>query len=253
MKRNLIFTFIFLTLIIMPALSQIKTLKKTPKLLTLAKPKIKVTGFAAYYGNAVYVSASITLEMNGRPLTKVRVRINDSLLRSQGNGTYNGAIVSPYRIRIGNKLVYTVEFPKTLYMASSPRPYTGKIVLGTYKIKNIVRWVWPQPGQTIPATLLRAYNFKWNFTGNPAPTEIFIKDKKTNTKIFSKILSTEQHNVNSRLFHPGRDYAMGIWASSPLGKFKLSKHCAPGSKIDWYFSNIMTFSTQRMLRRLIKK
>lgn len=250
MKKKLLFTVLFISLII-PALPQVKTIK--PTVLTLAKPKIKVTGFAAYYGNAKYVSASISLELNGKPLTNVKVRINNSVLNNHGNGTYNGAIHSPYRIKLGNELVYTAEFPKTLYRTIAPPPFIGKIELGSYKISNIINWVWPKPGQTIPTGRFLAYLFKWNFTGTPAPTEFFIKDKKTHKKIYSKTTSAEQQSVGATLFNSGRKYVMGMWAVDPIDKFKLSKHCARGSKIDWYFSSTMVFNTENGLTPLIRK
>lgn len=200
-----------------------------------------------------YVSASLTLEMNGRPLKNVKVRINNSLLTHRGNGSYGGAIPSTYHIRLGKKLVYSVEFPKPLIRASHVPPCKGKIILGTYKISNIVRWVWPRPGQTIYMSRILTCLFKWDFTGRPAPTEFFIKDRATNTRIFSKTLSAEQQKVSARLLKPGKEFVMGIWASSPIGKFRLSRHCKAGSKIDWYFSNTMTFNTGRRLKPFIRK
>ena len=134
MKMKLIFAIIFVGLVI-PALSQIRTLG-TP-MLTLAKPKIKVTGHAQYYGNAKYISAYITLEINGKPLSNVKVRINNSLMMNHGNGNYGGSIPSTYKIRLGNELVFSAEFPKTIYRMDSPPPFSGKIELGSYKISNI--------------------------------------------------------------------------------------------------------------------
>ena len=250
MKKNLLLVLIFIALIL-PALPQIRTLE-TP-ILTLAKPKIEVTGHAQYYGNAKYISAYITLKMDGRPLSNVKVRINNSLMMNHGNGNYGGSIPSTYRIRLGNKLTFTAEFPKTLFSFRSPPPFTGKIVLGTYKIRNIIRWVWPKPGQTIPVGNFLTYLFKWNFTGTPALTEFFIKDKKTNTKIFTKNTSAEQQSVMAGLFSPGKEYVMGMWAVNPIDKFRLTKHCTKGSKIDWYFSSIMIFKTEKRIAPFIRR
>lgn len=250
MKIKLIFTIIFISLI-MPALPQVRTLK--PTLLTLAKPKITVTGHAQYYGNAKYISAYLTLKIDGRPLSNVKVFINKSLMMNHGNGNYGGSIPSTYKIRLGNELVFSGEFPKAPYRLGSPPPFTGKVVLGTYKIKNIIKWVWPKPGQSIPVGRFIAYVFKWNFTGTPATTEFFIKDKSTNKKIFSKNTSAEQQSVLAKLFKSGKQYVMGLWAVKPIDNFKLSKYCERGSKIDWYFSSTMVFDTGKKLSPFIRE
>ncbi|MCK5003684.1 MAG: hypothetical protein KAS21_01255 [Candidatus Aminicenantes bacterium] len=250
MKMKLVFAIISIALI-MPALPQVRTLK--PTLLTLAKPKIHVTGHAQYYGNAKYISAYITLKIKGRPLSNVKVWINNSLMMNHGDGNYGGSIPSTYRIRLGNELVFTAEFPKTLYRTGSPPPFTGKIELGSYKISNIINWVWPKPGETLPMGRFLTYLFEWDFTGTPARTEFFIKDKSTNKKIYTKILSAEQQSVMAGLFKPGKEYVMGMWAVRPIDNFKLSKYCARGSKIDWYFSSTMIFNTVKSFTPLIRK
>ncbi|MEN8223316.1 MAG: hypothetical protein ABFR36_08670 [Acidobacteriota bacterium] len=250
MKKNFLLILIFIALIT-PANSQTLTVKQP--VLTLAKPKIWVQGHAQYYGNAKYISAYLTLKINGSPLSNVKVRINNSVMMNHGNGNYGGSIPSTYEIRLGNELVFSVEFPKGLYVAGSPPPFTGKVVLGTYKIKNIIEWVWPKPGQSISVGRFIAYLFKWNFTGTPATTEFFIKDKITNKKIFSKNTGAEQQSVLATLFKPGKQYRMGLWAVKPIDNFKISKHCAKGSKIDWYFSSIMTFDTGKKKAPFIRK
>lgn len=254
MKKSFILTLIIIGLAI-PAIAQIKTLQPTIKqpVLTLAKPKIHVTGHAQYYGNARYISAWVTLKIDGKPLSNVKVWINNSLMMNHGDGNYGGSIPTPYLIKLGNKLTFTAEFPKTPFSLGSPPPFTGKIILGSYKISNIIKWVWPKPGQVIPVGNFLTYLFKWNFTGTPARTEFFIKDKKTNTKIYTINTSAEQQSVMAGLFSQGKEYIMGMWAVNPIGKFRLSKHCARGSKIDWYFSSVMVFKTGKKSAPFIRR
>ncbi len=254
MKKILLSAVIF-ALFITPAFTQIKTLQPTIQqpLLTLVKPKILVQGHAQYYGNAKYISAYLTLKIDGKPLSNVKVRINKSLMMNHGNGNYGGSIPSNYDIKIGNELVFSVEFPKAPYLVGSPPPFTGKIVLGTYRIRNIINWVWPKPGQTIPTGRIISYLFKWDFTGSPAKTEFFIKDKSTNTKIFTKNTSAEQQSVMAGLFNSGKEYVMGMWAVDPIDKFRLSGVCSKGSRIDWYFSSTMIFNTGNKLTPFIRK
>jgi len=250
MKKNLLLVLIIIALIT-PAISQTLTVKRP--VLTLAKPKIHVTGHAQYYGNAKYISAYLTLKLDGRPLSNVKVYINKSLMMNHGNGNYGGSIPSTYKIKLGNELVFSVVFPKGPYRLGSPPPFSGKVKLGTYRIKNIIRWVWPKPGQTITFGRFLTFLFKWDFTGTPAKTEFFIKDKITNTKIYTKNTSSEQQNVMARLFSRGKEYVMGMWAVDPIAHFKLSKHCTKGSKIDWYFSNTMIFNTGKKITPFIRK
>ncbi len=250
MKKNLMLALIFVALIV-PSYSQTLTLQQP--VLRLAKPKIWVQGHAQYYGNARYISAYLTLKLEGKPLSNVKVRINDSVMMNHGNGNYGGSIPTPYNIKLGNELVFSVEFPKMPYIAGSRPAYSGKVVLGTYRIKNIIKWVWPKPGQTIPAGRILTYLFKWKFTGTPAITEFYIKDKITNSKIFTKNTVAEQQHVMANLFKSGKEYIMGMWAVKPIDNFKLSKDCAKRSKIDWYFSNIMTFNTGKKLIPFIRK
>lgn len=250
MKRNFTLFILFISLTL-SAFSQIRTLK--PLKLTQGKPKILVTGHAQYYGNAKYISAYITLKMNGRALSNLKVRINDSLMMNHGNGNYGGSIPSTYKIRLGNKLVFSAEFPKLPYRLGSPPPFKGKVILGTYRIRNIIKWVWPKPGQSIPTGRFLTYLFKWDFTGTPATTEFFIKDKKTNTKIYTKNTNAEQQSVMARLFSPGKEYVMGLWAVDPIDKFRLKNSCAKGSKIDWYFSSTMVFNTYLKVAPLIRR
>ncbi len=250
MKKNLLLAVIVIA-IIMPSYTQELTFKQP--VLTLAKPKILVRGHAQYYGNARYISAYITLEIDGRPLSNVKVRINNSVMMNHGNGNYGGSIPTPYIINLGNELVFSVEFPRTLYATGSRPPYSGKVTLGSYRIRNIIKWVWPNPGQTIPMGRMVAYLFEWDFTGNPAKTEFFIKDKRTNKKIFTKHTAAEKQSVMASLFKSGKEYIMGMWAIKPIDHFKLSKVCKKGSKIDWYFSNLMTFNTGKPLSPLIIK
>jgi len=254
MKKKLL-SAVILTGLLIPALAQIKTLQPAIQqpVLTLAKPLIWVRGHAQYYGNARYISAFLTLKMDGKPLSNVKVWINNSLMMNHGDGNYGGSIPSVYHIKLGNELVFSVEFPKVPYPLGSPPPFRGKLVLGTYKIKNIINWVWPVPGQTIPTGRLLSYLFKWDFTGSPAKTEFFLKDKNTNTKIFTKHTSAEQQHVAAALFGPGKEYVMGLWAVDPIDKFRLTANCAKGSRIDWYFSSTMIFNTGKGLTPLIRK
>ena len=120
MKMKLIFTLIFAALIV-PSYSQTLTLQQP--VLSLAKPKIWAQGHAQYYGNAKYISAHLTLKINGKPLSNVKVYINKSLMMNHGNGNYGGSIPSTYKIRVGNELVFSIVFPKGPYRLGSPPPF----------------------------------------------------------------------------------------------------------------------------------
>jgi hypothetical protein len=216
---------------------------RTSRTLTIVGSKIKVDGFAAYYGNAGYISVYIKLMYKGKPFSTPTVRLNNSIIRNSGNGEYHGALTPYNNIKVGNELIFTAELSERDCFTLSDPPFKGKIVLATHRISNIIKWVYPKPRQVININNVIAVPLRWDFTGTPKPTELFIKDVATNTKILSKIISNESLMINASLFKPGKTYRMGLWAYAPLENFKVTNICDTSSKVVFYFSDILTFKT----------
>lgn len=247
-KKRVTFIILFVVLVI-PSFSQFKMINPGNQL-KIITPKINVTGFAAYYGNADYISVYIKLMYKGRPLSTPIVRLNNSVINNSGNGEYHGALTPYNNIRVGDRLVFTAEFPKRrLYGLGKPL-FSGKIILATYQISNIIEWVYPMPNQVINIGGVLNIPLRWNFTGTPKTTELFIKDKATNVKIYSKNINNEIQKISASLLKPGKEYRMGLWAVDPLDNFRISKNCDASSRVVFYFSDIMTFKTGKELRIL---
>ncbi len=216
-----------------------------------ADDQVKITGWANYYGNADYISVSVRLAWKGRPLSGVTVRLNEAVITDRGGGEYVGAL-TPYVARLGDDLAFSVEFPKLPAPTLRQPSFVGRVTLATYRIANIVEWVFPVPKQAINLSAFPALlTLRWNFTGAPATTEIFIKDRATNDKIFSRHLAAESVAIPTKTLRPGKEYVFGAWAFDPIDRFKITRAAAPGSEVVWYFNDTFLFSTQGagLLRR----
>jgi len=236
------FIFVIMVVIAIPLIPQYKMLKTT-RTLTLSRTKIKVDGYVAYYGNARYISAHIELSYNGKPITTPVVKINNRELANYGNGKYTG-VITPYNgIAVGDRFVFTAKFPKGDIHILGEESYAKEIILATYRVDNIINWVYPKPRQVINVKNVLTVPLRWDFTGTPKPTELYIKDAATNKKILSKIISNESLKVSPSLFKPGKTYRMGLWAYDPLGNFKITNMYNASSKVVFYFSDVMTFKT----------
>lgn len=206
--------------------------------------RIQISGWANYYGNADYISVTARLAWKGRPLSGVIVRLNEAVITDRGGGEYVGAL-TPYVVRLGADLAFSVEFAKPATPMLRKPPFAGRVTLATYRIANIVEWVFPVPKQVINLSAFPALlTLRWNFTGAPATTEIFIKDRATNTKVFSRHLAAESVTIPTKTLSPGKEYVFGAWAFDPIDRFKITRAAAPGSDVVWYFNDTFLFSTQ---------
>jgi len=209
-----------------------------------AENQVKITGWANYYGNADYISVSVRLTWKARPLSGVIVRLNEAVITDRGGGEYVGAL-TPYVVRLGADLAFSLEFPKSVTPLLHRPPFAGRVTLATYRIANIVEWVFPVPKQVINLSAFPALlTLRWNFTGAPATTEIFIKDRETNDKVFSRHLAAESVAIPTKTLRPGKEYVFGVWAFDAIDKFKNTRAAAPGSEVVWYFNDTFLFSTQ---------
>jgi len=237
---------LFCLLLIIPSFSQSRIRNPWN---AIRNPVIKVNGSMTYYGGSAsgYLSYSLNFSRNGKPVKDIKVLINNNsntYNNNPGHGWIGGSL-SPYTLRYGDNITISIVVKKKFSRFHSLRGNTKKILLATLKVKNIIKWVYPRPGQAIllPNPTL-SIPFRWNFTGSPVRTELYIRDKTTNTKIFSHIINGENQRIRANIFKHRRTYIMGFWANAPIDSFSLSGNASLRSNVKFYFCNSMNFSTK---------
>lgn len=235
-------------ILVLPSFAQIS--RANSRAATLSKIKIK--GGITYYGSngSGYLSMLMNLTRNGRPVTDAKVLINNdpnTYNNNLGTGWIGGSIFH-YNLQLGNKITISIVLKNKF--SRNPldrRRLTKKIVVATLKVSNIIEWVYPTPGQVIAMPPFgSSILFKWNFTGSPIRTELYIRDVATNNKIYSRMITnTESQRINPRILRKGKEYKMGFWSDVPHEYFKITRNVAPGSEVSFRFCNSMKFKTKK--------
>jgi hypothetical protein len=213
--------------------------------------KIKVIGGTIYFAGSPYLSISVRLANRGNPVLYAKVRMNEILLREGGGGFYSGSIPTPYLIALGEDQVITIEAPR---LAPTPLPwahFTGRAVLATYRVDNLLLWLSPTPGQVIDlaACPLRELPCRWKFKGPHVMTRLSVKDTAERAEVFTRLTDGEDLTVPTAVLRPGKTYEIRIGTSNfspgagPMARFKLGKLAAPDSNVryDWEYNFL--FST----------
>jgi hypothetical protein len=235
-------------------------LSLAPALLAQGKPitpyvpdtdKIKVSGGTTYFAASPYLSISVRLAYRGNPVLHAKVRMNEVLLREGGDGFYAGSIPSPFLIALGQDQVITIEAPR---LAPAPLPwahFTGRAVLATYRVDNLLQWLSPTPGQVIDlaACPLGEIPCRWKFKGAPVKTRMSVRDTADRAEVFSRLTEDEDLTIPTAVLRPGKTYEIRIGTSNfspgagPMARFKLGKLAAPDSDVryDWEYN--FSFST----------
>ncbi|MEN8152798.1 MAG: hypothetical protein ABFR75_02150 [Acidobacteriota bacterium] len=204
--------------------------------------KIRINGHSQYLG---YLNAYLNLSKSGSTLTGQKVYLDTLLLNDQGGGLYTGGTPYPYDVS-GGKTIVIKMIPKPSRILPATRERAKEIILGKYKLKNYIEWVYPRPDSKISFTrsLRRTVQFRWNYTGATLRTKVTIKNFTTNTEIFSTIVTAENVNVPRHIFVPGNRYRFDLEVVGPMGKFRLTKETALGSKIDFFYWAHMYFTVR---------
>lgn len=244
MKLKLITLFLTLVLFV-PSLSQVRRI--TPDVVSASK--IKITGSMVYYGrtNYGYFSYSIDLTRDGRPVTNAKIEINNdknTYNNNNGRGHISGSI-SPHIIKLGEKITIAVIFTNTLSKDPRKLTFNKKIILATLKVKNILKWVYPKPGEVIALPRFQLFvPFRWDFTGTSVKEEFYIRETGTNKKIYSVITDKESLRIPTRILRSGKEYKLGFWSNGPIDHFKISSNAARGSRVRFIFCNSMLFKVK---------
>jgi hypothetical protein len=124
-----------------------------------------------------FLTAHIHLEKYGygNPLTGAIVRIQDTALIDQGDGSYRVTVSNP-KCGLGDVLQLSVDFSRMPLFRIGDPPYRGRMKLAEYRIGNTIEWIFPTHNQVLD---LSAYPsgvpVRWNFTGPLAHAYMHIK------------------------------------------------------------------------------
>lgn len=206
--------------------------------------KIKINGHSQYLG---YLNAYLNVTRAGRPVNGLKIFLDKLQLSDRGGGIYSGGTPYSYNIKPGN--VITIRLQPSPLVSPRDRKST---VLATYKVNNVIQWVYPKPdgvitlGRPPSASLLgRSIKFQWNYTGRTRKTKVTIKDFSKNVVIFSTTVMAESVMVPRSKFVPGRKYRFDLEVDGAMGKFVLTNNVQPGSEVLFYYWAHMYFTVSK--------
>jgi hypothetical protein len=204
--------------------------------------KVKLTGNLQFIDvrPAGRLLVDLTLTYAGNPVVAAKAWLNDQLLVNDGNGRYRGSI-DPYNGRIGNKVELSVELTPAFMSPGSTLPFSGRRVLVTIPIENLIEWIFPayDDGQVI---ILADYSsggipFRWDFLAAPVALWLHVWEEISPgvTRMVHKVLiSSESALVPVKIFSPGKGYSAGI--QGQIGRASLSKLLDAGSAFLYTYS-----------------
>jgi len=234
--------------ILFPALmaqgTPIKRLDPVP-----ATPKIRVRGSVQYgpdvSGNSFNVFALIQLTRSWTPVTGVIVRIQDTILDDQGDGSYRGHIWH-YKRGLGDTLSLSVEFPRRPPLGSVSTIYAGRMKMAEITITNTVEWLFPVQDQVID---LSAYPsgvpVRWNFTGTLGDAPYFLL-KCEHSLVSSINVSGAELTIPAGTMLPGKRYLFLL--VDQYHYFKVSDAFDPSSSVKFGLSSLVHARTQSDLK-----
>ncbi len=238
LKQKMLIIFLLLILFF----SFISQVSARTRIIPLTK-KLKVVGFSAYLG---YLNVALNITRGGVKVDDIKIFLNELLIKGGGAGYYSSGTSYHYEVQPGKKIIISYLQSPSI---SKERRRSKPIILGTYRINNIIEWVFPQPNAVIPVggrTLSRTIRFRWNYTGRVLNTRVTITEfKKGGRTIFNRTIVGESIEIDKALFKIGTKYRFDIEVVGPMGHFRLSEYTAPGSKIDFYYQDHLYFMTTR--------
>ena len=207
--------------------------------------KIKVNGNCYV---TLYLNGYIELSRDGIPLRGQNVYMNSLKLTNQGDGSYIGAITSSaYAPAIGNIITIKMKPKVGRLFRTGKNVLKKEIVIGKYTLNKYVKWTYPRPGMVVALKSPRSFTapqtlkFTWHHFGAPFRLNVVIRNMTSNRVIFNRTVpaSAKKVNVSTLLFKKGDRYQFGLKGKNAIGKFKLHKSAAKGSKIDFYYTDII--------------
>lgn len=233
-----------LLFILFPALmaqgTPIKRLDPVP-----VTPKIRVWGSVGYdpdiSGNTFNVFALIHLARSGTPITGVIVRIQDTTLDDQGDGSYRGHIWHTKR-GLGDTLSLSVEFPRSSPPGAVPTKYAGRMKMAEITITNTVEWLFPIQDQVIDlAAYPSGVPVRWNFTGTLGDNAHFML-KCEHRAVFFINVSGAELTIPAGTMLPGKLYLFHMIDEHHY--FKVSDAFDPSSSVKFGLGSIVYARTR---------
>lgn len=211
-----------------------------------ATPKIRVWGSVTYgpdvSGKSFNVFALVHLARSRAPVTGVIVRIEDTTLEDQGDGSYRGHIWH-YKRGLGDTLNLSAEFPRRFPLGAVSTMYTGRIKMAEIAISNTVEWLFPVQDQVIDLSAFPAgVPVRWNFTGTLGANSHFML-KCEHSAVFAKSVTGAELTIPAGTMLPGKLYLFHLIDEHHY--FKVSGAFDPSSSVKFSLSSIVHARTQR--------
>ena len=210
-----------------------------------ATNKVTVNGYCYV---VLYLNGYIELSRSGTPLAGQGVYMNNLRLNNSGSGNYIGAInSSAYVPAVGKVITIKLKPRAGRIFAPTKKLILKEVLLGKYTINGYVKWTNPLPGSVISLKSRETFNtgrtlkFTWDHFGRSFRARVKIRDMATNNEIFNQTISAsaEEISVPSILFKKGGRYQFDVGSKNVMGKFKLTKAVTKGSKIEFYYNDVI--------------
>ena len=232
-KRTVVFLslMILLIFVLMPMIG-----KPIPR-----RDKFKVTGTSQYLK---YLNAGLDISKRGVPLNGLKVYLNELLLNNRWSGFYSNGTPYNYKMKIGNKIVISYVPNRIIRRVGSKFRH---IILGEYKINNLIKWVYPLPNSTIFLRRRRSVSsryiiFSWNYVGRILKTRVTLQNFTKHRTVFSTVLTGEHVSIPTNLLKSGDSYRFDLEVVGPMGHFNMNYSCVTSdSKIDFYYWDHLYF------------
>lgn len=214
-----------------------------------ATPKIRVWGSVSYgpdvSGKVFNVSALVKLSRSWTPITGVIVRIQDTVLDDQGDGSYRGHIWH-CKFGLGDKLSLSVEFPRRSPLGGVSTMYAGRVKMAEIAISNTVEWRFPVQDQVIDlSSYPSGVPVRWNFTGTLGDNPHFML-KCEHSAVFSINVSGAELTIPAGTMLPGKRYLFRL--IDEYHYFKVSSAFDPSSSVKFGLSSIIYARTEREMK-----
>ena len=179
-----------------------------------------------------YFSGEIALAENGVPLSGARVMLGRAVLSEKRPGFYSGG--DSHATALNTVVTLLVwRRPGTSIPPASSADYTG-----TSSVRNWLKPVFPQQGQSVAIPVEGKFELRWSFAGSTEKSCLFLKGKN----FYYSHCQTELHHSLSASQMP--HIAQIEWEiQNFFADFVFDRPLAPDSQVGFLQVNRVTFKT----------
>jgi hypothetical protein len=245
MSRVLSFIAFCAVLISLPVFAQVENVLGSGG----GQEKLRVTGELYLSPDHADINVYLQLSLKGKNVTGAKVYLNDSPLREDSPGKYSGRAVVPEKVKLGTELRISVQPPADNSLTAVKTDPFQKMIVGTYRVDNIVQWIFPAALQKINLKdfpPLARITLRWNYSGAPVRSTIQITEHHVDRP---GIVFYAQNNLEQAVLEPqalkfDTSYYFSIDNIDPAGMFAMDgRFCSPDSGVKVIVHNAIYFST----------